>query len=181
MARFVLAATLSANYGVYGPAFELQEHLPREPGSEEYLDSEKYQLRHWDLERADSLAGFIARVNAARRANPALQHDGGLRFFPTDNEALICYAKIAEGAANVVLVVVNLDPHHVQSGWVTIDLAALGVDADRAFQVHDVLTDSRFLWSGPRNYLRLDPERAPAHIFRLRHRIRTERDFDYFL
>src|SRR5437870_5365284 len=82
MARLVLAATLSANYGIYGPAFELMEHRPREPGSEEYLDSEKYQLRHWDLARADSLAGFIGRVNMARRENPALQQDWNLRFFP---------------------------------------------------------------------------------------------------
>jgi starch synthase (maltosyl-transferring) len=181
MARLVLAATLSANYGIYGPAFELQEHLPREPGAEEYLDSEKYELRGWDLERADSLAEFIARVNAARRANPALQRDDSLSFFPTDNDALICYAKIAVEDESVVLVVVNLDPHHVQSGWATLDLAELGIDADRPFQVHDALTDARYLWSGPRNYLRLDPARAPAHIFRLRHRIRTERDFDYFL
>ncbi len=181
MARLVLAATLAANYGIYGPAFELQEHLPREPGAEEYLDSEKYELRRWDLERTDSLAEFIARVNAARRANPALQRDDGLSFFATDNDALICYAKIADEDASIVLVVVNLDPHHVQSGWVTLDLATLGIDADRPFQVHDVLTDARYLWSGPRNYLLLDPARAPAHIFRLRHRIRTERDFDYFL
>jgi len=181
MARLVLAATLSANYGIYGPAFELQEHEPREPGSEEYLDSEKYQLRAWDLARPDSLAGFIARVNAIRRDNPALQHDRGLAFFPIDNDQLICYAKVDAASENAILVVVNLDPQHTQSGWVTLDLDALGVDAERAFQVHDALTGARFLWSGARNFVELDPTRAPAHVFRIRRRIRTERDFDYFL
>jgi starch synthase (maltosyl-transferring) len=181
MARVVLAATLAANYGIYGPAFELLEHTPREPGSEEYLDSEKYALRRWDLAREDNLAAFIGRVNTARRDNLALQHDHGLRFFPIDNHELICYGKIAADGDNAVLVVVNLDPHHVQSGWVTLDLAAFGVDPERPFQVHDVLTDARFLWSGPRNFVQLDPARAPAHIFRLRRRLRTEHDFDYFL
>jgi starch synthase (maltosyl-transferring) len=181
MARLVLAATLAANYGIYGPAFEHLEHTPREPGAEEYLDSEKYQLRQWDLDRADSLAPFIARVNAARRDNPALQRNDGLAFFPVDNDELICYGKVDVEGENAVLVVVNLDPHHVQSGWVTLDLAALGVDEDRAFQVHDVLTGARFLWSGARNFVELDPTRAPAHVFRVRRRVRTERDFDYFL
>jgi starch synthase (maltosyl-transferring) len=181
MARLVLAATLSANYGIYGPAFEHLEHLPREPGSEEYLDSEKYQLRHWALARDDSLAEFIGRVNAARRDNPALQQDRGLVFFPIDNDEMICYAKIDPAGENAVLVVVNLDPHHVQSGWVTLDLDALGVDVTRPFQAHDVLTGARFLWSGARNFVQLDPSRSPAHVFRVRRRIRTERDFDYFL
>ena len=180
IARFVLAATLSANYGIYGPAFELLEHVPREPGAEEYLDSEKYQLRHWDLRRPDSLAPFIARVNAARHDNPALQRDGGLVFFPTDNDELLCYARADADRSNVVLVVVNLDPNHPQSGWVTLDLAALGVKADEPFQVHDLLTDARYIWHGQRNFVLLDPARVPAHLFRVRRRVRSERDFDYF-
>ncbi len=181
MARLVLAATLSANYGIYGPAFELLERTPREPGTEEYLDSEKYELKHWDLSRADSLAPFIARINAARRDNPALQHDGELAFFPIDNDEMICYGKVDPAGENAVLVIVNLDPHHTQSGWVTLDPGVLGLEPDRAFQVHDVLTGARFLWSGARNFVQLDPARAPAHVFRLRRRVRTERDFDYFL
>jgi starch synthase (maltosyl-transferring) len=181
MARLVLAATLTGNYGIYGPAFELLEHAPREPSSEEYLDSEKYQLRSWDLARADSLTGYIARVNAARRDNPPLQN-GTLEFVPTDNDELVAYARVdtaADGGA--VLVVVNLDPHHVQSGWLTLDLGSLDVDPDRPFQVHDLLSDARYLWNGARNFVQLDPARSPAHIFRIRRRIRTERDFDYFL
>ena len=181
IARLVLAATLAANYGLYGPAYELLEHDPREPGSEEYLDSEKYELRHWDLARADSLAGLIARLNAARRENPALQRDDGLRFVSVDNEELIAYSKVDPAGGSTVLVVVNLDPHHVQSGWVTLDLPALGIEADRTFQMQDLLTGERYLWTGARNFVMLDPARVPAHVFRLRHRVRTEHDFDYFL
>jgi starch synthase (maltosyl-transferring) len=180
MARLVLAATLCANYGIYGPAFELLERVPREPGSEEYLDSEKYELRHWDLERPDTLAPFITRINAARRENRALQHGGRLVFFPTDNDELICYGRTDAERSNALVVVVNLDPHHTQSGWVSLDLDALGVEADQPFQVHDVLTDARYAWHGPRNFVMLDPARVPAHVFRVRRRVRDEHDFAYF-
>jgi starch synthase (maltosyl-transferring) len=179
--RLVLAATLGANYGIYGPAFELLEADPRDPGSEEYLDSEKYQIRHWDLEAPQSLADLIARVNRARRDNPALQSDTSLRFFPVDNDSLLCYAKSDIATENLVVTVVNLDPHHVQSGWVELDLAALGIDAHLPYQMHDLLSGARFLWSGPRNFVQLDPQRAPAHVFALRRKVRTERNFDYFL
>ncbi|MEO8740471.1 MAG: alpha-1,4-glucan--maltose-1-phosphate maltosyltransferase [Casimicrobiaceae bacterium] len=181
MARLVLAATLSANYGIYGPAFELLENVPRAPGAEENIDSEKYQLRHWDLDRPDSLAPFIARVNSARNDNPALQRDAGLAFVPTDNDMLICYVRTDADKSDVILVVVNLDPRHTQSGWISLDLGAIGVDPDRPFQVHDLLTDARYDWSGPHNFVMLDPSRVPAHIFQLRRRVRTERDFDFFL
>jgi starch synthase (maltosyl-transferring) len=181
MTRLALAATLAASYGIYGPAFELLEAKPREAGSEEYLDSEKYQLRHWDLDRADSLRGFIARINQARRENPALQSDWSLRFFPVDNEHLICYAKTTEDMENVVVSVVNLDPYHTQSGWVELDLAALGADPAAPYQMHELLTGARYLWNGPRNYVSLDVARSPAQIFRMRRKVRTERDFDYFL
>ncbi|MGE5088833.1 MAG: alpha-1,4-glucan--maltose-1-phosphate maltosyltransferase [Candidatus Levyibacteriota bacterium] len=179
--RLILAATLAASYGIYGPAFELAEATPREPGSEEYLDSEKYQLRSWALDRPDGLAEVIARVNRVRRDNPALQSDEGLRFHPVDNDSLICYSKGIEHGDNFVLAVVNLDPYHVQSGWVELDLDALGLDARTPYQMHELLSDARYLWTGARNYVRLDPERAPAHVFRLRRRVRTERDFDYYL
>ena len=100
---------------------------------------------------------------------------------PIDNDEMIAYAKVDPTGENVVVVIVNLDPHHTQSGWVTLDPAVLGIEGERAFQVHDVLTGARFLWSGTRNFVQLDPARAPAHLFRLRRRVRTERDFDYFL
>jgi len=179
--RLVLAATLCANYGIYGPAYELMESAARDPGGEEYLDSEKYQLRHWDLDRPDSLRGLVALVNRIRRENPALHSDSSLRFFETDNEQLLCYAKTAQGHDNTIVVVVNLDPHHVHSGWVTLDLEALGVAQESAFQMHDLLSGSRFLWQGSRGFVMLDPARSPAHVFRVRRRLRREQDFDYFL
>jgi starch synthase (maltosyl-transferring) len=181
MSRLVLAATLGASYGIYGPAFELQEHLPREAGSEEYLNSEKYEIKHWDLDRSDSLREFIGCVNRIRRENPALQSDWSLRFHEIANDKLVAYSKRTSDGSNVILVVVNLSPHHVHSGWLDLDLDSLGLDAERPFQVHDLLTNAYYLWQGPRNYIELDPHSAPAHIFRIRRRIPTERDFDYYL
>ena len=181
MCRLVLAATLAASYGIYGPAFELVENRPREPGSEEYLDSEKYQLRHWDLDSPHSLAELITRVNRIRRENPALQSDWSLRFHPVDNEQLICYSKRTDDLDNIIVVVVNLDPHHVQSGHVELPLEDLGIDAAMPYQLHDLLTGARYLWHGSRNYVALDPHRSPAHVFRLRRRVATERDFDYYM
>ncbi len=215
MARLVLAATLSANYGIYGPAFELLENRVREPGSEEYLDSEKYQWRHWDVGRSDSLQEFIRRVNGIRRDNPALQHDGNLRFHPTDNDQLLCYSRTEQGAGsegegekgrkgegektespflpvslspplpsgilpNSILVVVNLDPYHTQSGWIELP-AELGIDLDHPYQVHDLLGGARYLWQGRRNFVQLDPQLAPAHILLVRRRVRSEQQFEYFM
>ncbi len=178
--RLILAATLAASYGIYGPAYELGEHVARERGSEEYLDSEKYQLRAWDLERPGSLAETIALLNRIRRENPALQRNDGLRFHPTDNDALLCYSKATPDLGNVVLVAVNLDPHHVQAGTVELRLGELGLEPDRPYQVHDLLTGARYLWHGARNWVQLDPHGAPAHVFRLRRHVRSEEDFDYF-
>jgi starch synthase (maltosyl-transferring) len=180
-ARLVLAATLSANFGIYGPPFELLEHTPRDPGSEEYLDSEKYQLRHWRIERPDSLAPLIARINRIRRDNPALHSDRTLTFCAIDNESLIAYVKYAVTSKNVILAVVNLDPYNTQSGWIELDLDAIDLDEDEPYQVHDLLSDQRYQWHGRRNYVLLDPHRMPAHVFQLRRRVRSERDFDYFL
>jgi len=181
MQRLALAATLAASYGIYGPAYELMEHRAREPGAEEYLDSEKYQLRHWDLERADSLRAYIAAFNRIRRENPALHADASLRFLPTDNEQLIAYAKQTPDGANQIVCVVNLSPHHAHGGWVELDLGALGIERDRPYQMHDLLSGARYLWNGPRNFVQLDPQRSPAHVFRVRRRLHREQDFDYFL
>jgi starch synthase (maltosyl-transferring) len=181
MARLVLAATLGASYGIYGPAFELCENHPREPGSEEYLDSEKYELKNWDIARTDSLKDFIARVNQVRRENPALHSDCSLRFHEVDNEQLICYSKRTDDLSNVVLVVVNLDPHHTQSGWVEFPLEELGIDPQKPYQMHDLLSNARYLWQGSRNYVELNSQIVPAHLFRMRRRVRTERDFDYYM
>ena len=153
--RAVLAATAAANYGLYGPAYELQERTPREPKSEEYLNSEKYEIKRWDLERAGSLAPLIARLNSIRRENPALQRDWSLKFHAVDNAQLIAYSK--REAQNEILVVVNLDVHHPQSGWIDFPPC----------EVHDLLSGGHYKWSAARNYVELSPHTLPAHVFRV--------------
>jgi len=165
--RLVLAATLGASYGIYGPAFELQEHVARAPGSEEYGRSEKYEVRHWDLARPDSLADLIGRVNEIRRAHSALQHDRTLRFHRVDNERIVVYSKrsIEPGDADAIVVVVNLDPVHTQSGWVELDLKELGIERPEGLVMHDLLTDARYRWEPTRNFVMLDPTGLPVHLF----------------
>jgi starch synthase (maltosyl-transferring) len=180
IARLVLAATLGASFGIYGPAFELMEHTAREPGSEEYLDSEKYQLRSWELGRPDSLQELVALVNRIRREHPALASDARLAFHGSDNEMLLAYSKTTPDASDAILTVVNLDPHHTQSGWIDLDLASLDLEPGQPFQGHDLLSGARFLWRGARNFIMLDPQRGPAHVLHLRRHVRSERDFDYF-
>jgi len=179
IARAVLAATLCANWGVYGPAFERMENRALKPGSEEYLDSEKYQLRSWNPVPGDSLAPLLSALNAARRENAALQQDRTLLFHNCDNPAIVCYSKTA--GENAVVVVVNTDPHQVQWGTVDLDLGALDLTADRPFQVHDLFTGVRYRWQGARNVVGLDPASCPVHVFRVRRHQRTEADFEYFL
>ena len=165
VSRVVLAATLGASYGLYGPAYELAESKPREPGSEEYLNSEKYEIKCWDLERPDSLRFIISKLNKMRKENPALQSDWSLRFHAIDNDRLICFSKKA--ADNVILVAVNLDPHNVQSGWTDLDLEELKIGDDESFQVQDLLGGGQYRWQGARNYIELSPHTLPAHVFRV--------------
>ncbi len=165
--RLVLATTLTANYGVYGPAFELGENTPTRPGSEEYLDSEKYEIKPWDLLSRASLRPLITSLNQIRRLNPALQSNENLRFHATDNPSLICYSKRTVDGDNTILAVVNLDPFTEQIGWVDLDLDALGLAADAAFEVHDLLTENTYRWQGKRNYVALRPAEKPAHIFQV--------------
>ena len=161
MIRLVLAATLAASYGIYGPSFELCERTPREPGSEEYLNSEKYELKHWNIDAPGSLKDFITRINHIRRENVALHSDRSLHFHPTDNPHLICYSKAP------ILVVVNLDPFQRQWGYVNLDLGLLGIDPARSFHATDLLTGETYSWQGPRNFVELTPGSRPAHILRL--------------
>jgi starch synthase (maltosyl-transferring) len=165
VSRFVLAATLGPAYGIYGPAFELGENLPLAPGREEYLSSEKYEIRQWDRDRADSLRPLITTVNRARRAHPALQHTLNLRFHAVDNDQIIAYSKTGADGRDRMLIVVNLDPHHRQSGFVDVALDALALDASQPYEVHDLLTDARYRWYGARNFVILDPAGAQAHVF----------------
>ena len=170
MIRLILAATLGASYGIYGPAFELCENTPRELLSEEYLNAEKYEIKHRDLNAPWSLKDVITRTNFIRRDNRALQSNQRLRFHETDSPLLLCYSKTTEDLTNVILTVVNLDPFNKQSGWVNLDLASLGLNPLRAFQALDLWGGGDYLWHGPRNYVELTPESLPAHILRLRSR-----------
>jgi starch synthase (maltosyl-transferring) len=181
MARLVLAATLGANYGIYGAAFELGENVPREPGSEEYFNSEKYEIKNWNLDQPGSLKELIARVNRIRRENPALHSDRSLRFHPVDNPEIIAFSKITDDLSNVIVVAVNLDPHHSQAGWVELATKDLGLDPEQPYQMHELLSNARYLWHGARNFVQLDPQSVPAQIFRVRPKLRREQDFDYFM
>jgi starch synthase (maltosyl-transferring) len=163
--RATLAATTSPSWGMYS-GFELCERQPREPGSEEYLDSEKFQYRPRDWSQP-SLAPHIARLNQIRRAHPALHWLRNLRFHLVDSPDVIAYSKRYGG--DVVLVVCNLDPHSVHESMVHLWLPALGLDWEvGSFEVHDELAGRSWTWHGPSNYVRLDPEVAPAHVFHVR-------------
>jgi starch synthase (maltosyl-transferring) len=164
--RFVLAATLGASYGIFGPTFELVEATPLRAGREDYLDSEKYQVRHWDLDAPGSLRPLITKVNRIRRQHPALQQDRTLRFLRTDNEQLLAYAKSSEDDADVIVVVVNLDPRWKQSGWVEVPVQPRA--GNPPYAVEDLLNGARFTWrTDSWNYVELDPAVMPAHVLRM--------------
>jgi starch synthase (maltosyl-transferring) len=161
--RYLLAATLGANYGIYGPAFEHMEHAPREPGSEEYRDSEKYQRRFRSV-AVTGMRELIARVNLIRREHPALQHDRTLRFHPVENDRMIAYSKTLPDGSDPVVVIVNLDPEQPRSGWVDLRMPELGMAWDAPFVARDLLTGESFAWSGARNFVELHPGHQPGHV-----------------
>jgi starch synthase (maltosyl-transferring) len=172
MQRVILAATLAASYGIYGPAYELQENTPARPApgsteSEEYLNSEKYEIRQRDRNAPGSLVPLITALNRIRRANPALQANTSLHFHSIDNPNLLCYSKTTPDFANTILVAVNLDGFNEQTGWTDLDLGQLGIPAQQSFIVEDLLTGARYTWHDRRNYVALRPETQPAHIFRI--------------
>jgi starch synthase (maltosyl-transferring) len=167
-ARFVLASCLSSSYGIYGPVFELGEATPREPGSEEYLDSEKYEQRTWDLSGGTRMRGLIARVNTARQDHPALQTNERLLFHEVDNPNLLCWSKNTDDQRDVILAVVNFDYQQTQSGTIDLDLDALGLIEDAPYEVVDLLDDETYTWTGARSWVELDPEARAAHLFWLR-------------
>lgn len=181
MIRLILAATLGASYGIYGPAFELAEDRPRGPGEEEYLNSEKYELKGWELDSPSSLAPLITTLNRVRRQNPALQSNDNLCFHGTDNEQLLAYSKRTDDHANQILVIVNLDPHHRQRGTTQLQLAELGIGDQDTFQAHDLVSGAHYLWRGARNSVEFDPKEMPGAVFHIRRHVRTENDFDYFM
>jgi len=178
--RATLAATLTPTWGVYA-GFELFEHVAVRPGSEEYLDTEKFQLRPRDWAAAEaegrSLAPYLTRLNELRRAHPALQRLRNLRFHATDSDQIICYSKSITGAdgrpSDTVLVVVNLDPHGARETTVRLDMPALGMEWDDTMAVHDEIGGDTYVW-GQANYVRLDPFHEPAHVFRVERRGRAD-------
>jgi starch synthase (maltosyl-transferring) len=171
ISRAILAATLSANWGIYGPAFELLEHRAAAPGSEEYLDSEKYQIRRWELDDANSIEPLITRLNEIRRAEPALQHLRTLRFHDTDSEGVLCFSKSdPAGVGDPIIVVVNLSGSDRHAGNVHVDPTSLGIGLwhDDAYEVVDLLGGGVYRWQGWHNYVDLTPGRGAAHIFAAR-------------
>ncbi|MDP8261946.1 MAG: alpha-1,4-glucan--maltose-1-phosphate maltosyltransferase [Candidatus Ancaeobacter aquaticus] len=177
--RFILAATLSSNYGIYGPAYELCIHEPL-PGREEYCDSEKYEIKKWDRAASAQITDIIAKTNAIRKENPALQSTNNIQFIETDNDVLLAYCKKTDGYQNIILVIVNLDPHNTQSGWITVPHSVIGREEEKSYLAHDLLTDEKYIWNSERNFVRLDPFKIPAHIIRIHPHIHREDDFDYY-
>ncbi|MBA3883112.1 MAG: DUF3416 domain-containing protein [Chthoniobacterales bacterium] len=169
MIRAVLAATLSSVYGIYS-GFELCENAAV-PGREEYLDSEKYQWKARDWDRPGNIKQWITRLNRIRRENRALQRYDNLRFYSADNDAILFYGKLTPARDDIVLIVVNLDSSRRQNSYIQVPLAESGISDSEPYQMHDLLTDARYTWHGSRNYVELDPQTQPAHIFRLRRQV----------
>ncbi|MDB6156058.1 MAG: alpha,4-glucan--maltose-phosphate maltosyltransferase [Chthoniobacteraceae bacterium] len=179
MIRAVLAATLSSIYGIYS-GFELCENAAL-PNKEEYLDSEKYQWKERDWNAPGNIKHLITALNRIRRENRALQEYSNLRFYHSDNDHVLFFGKMSEARDNIILVVVNLDPYQAQGSFIEVPITEFGWMEGDSYQVHDLLFDERYLWSGPRNFVQLDPHTKPAHIFKVRRWVSREQDFDYFM
>jgi starch synthase (maltosyl-transferring) len=167
--RSVLATTLSSVYGIYS-GFELCENAALK-GREEYLDSEKYQLKERDWNAPGNIKDYITRLNRIRRENRALHEYTNLRFYPADNDEILFYGKTTPARDNIILVVVNLDAFARHHSYIHVPLSEFGIGHDEPYQVHDLLTDERYNWSGSANYVELDPQTRPAHVFRVRRSI----------
>lgn len=171
--RMALAATLSSNYGMYGPAYELCEHLPVAEGKEEYLDSEKYEIKQWDLDRPGNIRAEITRINRIRKENPALQQTNDLAFVRIDSVPgqehgqLMGFVKRSPDDGNIILTVINLDPSGMQNGWLRFPLELFGKHHDYSFTVEELLTGVRYDWNGEWNYVEVNPHFMPLQIFRV--------------
>ena len=166
IARVIMAGTMSSNYGLYGPVYEFGLADPI-TGKEEYLDSEKYEIKHWDWDRRTKIREVITQLNRIRRENPALQTTWNIAIGGGDNDQLLCYAKWNDGLDNRLIVVVNLDPHHTQGGWVQVPLTELGITGEQRYEVHDLLSGHRYTWQGAWNFVELRPHEMPVHILRI--------------
>jgi len=178
--KLVLAATLSSSYGIYGPAFELcvSEAIP---GKEEYMNSEKYEIRYWDRRKSGNIRDFISRINKIRKENSSLQDTYNLRFCRAENDFIIFYLKIDSDLSSIILVAVNLDPYNVQSARVQVPIWDLGIPSDQPYLLHDLLSDEKHIWQGEYGYVSLNPWVMPAAIYRLKRFVKRESDFDYFI
>ena len=168
MIRVLLAATLSSVYGIYS-GFELCENAAL-PGREEYLDSEKYQWKERDWNAPGNIKEWITRLNQIRKDNRALHFYDNLQFYPAENNAILFYGKMTAARDNIIVIVINLDPYQKQHSFIDVPIDQFGIVEGEQYQVHDLLTDARYVWSGRRNYVELDPEIQPAHLFRVRRR-----------
>lgn len=164
-ARLILAATMSSNYGIYGPVFELSYNTPREGNSEEYLNSEKYEFRHWNLDDPDSIKPLITQINTIRKENLSLQRNFNTRVHKTDNDQIIAYSKHTDDLGNIILVVVSLDFHFTQAGFVEFEYTEFGLEENKPYYVRDLLNGNEYEWNGKRNYIELNPHNCPGHIF----------------
>ncbi|MGN6699927.1 MAG: alpha-1,4-glucan--maltose-1-phosphate maltosyltransferase [Thermomicrobiales bacterium] len=164
--RAALAATLSPTYGIYS-GFELIENVPLHPGKEEYLDSEKYEIRVRDWQAPGNISGYIRRLNEIRNENPALRLWTNIAFHDADNGAILSYSKQTPDWSNRLLIIANMDPFHTQAAWIHLDGAALGLGHDSVYTVHDLLTGARWTWLGTAGWVQLDPNDEPVHILRI--------------
>ncbi len=162
--RYFLAATLSSNYGIYGPSFELMEHVPV-PNKEEFLNSEKYEIRYWDWERTNKLTYLISLTNRIRRENRALQETNNITFCTVNDDYLMAYLKTS--GDNRLLVIVNTDACNRRAGLVQVPIWQFGIGPEQPYTVHDLLTDNRYTWRGEWNFVELDPYIMPMHLFRI--------------
>ncbi len=178
--RLVLAATLSSNYGIYGPSYELCDNEAI-PGREEYTNSEKYEIKKWDYNKPGNITDIVKQVNRIRKENESLHTTYNIEFYHTDNKYLLCYGKVTEDLSNILLIVVNLDYYHKQRGSVQIPIESYGIPGKQSYLVHELLHDNKFMWMGGENVVELDPEESPAFIFKIHRRLRRENDFDYFM
>ncbi|HNT50232.1 MAG TPA: alpha-1,4-glucan--maltose-1-phosphate maltosyltransferase [Cyclobacteriaceae bacterium] len=164
--RYALAATLSSNYGVYGPPYEFGENSPIE-GKEEYYNSEKYEIRHYDWKRTNRLTDIMSLLNKIRKENAALQSTWNLQFCPIDNSQIIAYLKATDDLSNIIMVVVNLDSNNTQHGYVQLPKAKLNLTDKINIKLHDLITDEHFTWTQEWNYVHLNPNKMPFHLFKI--------------
>ena len=164
--RLLLAATMSPSWGMYS-GYELCENEPASPTNEEFLFSEKFEVRHRDFDRPDSLAPLVAAVNAIRRRHPALQRLRRTTLHHSDNPLILAYSKVSDDGSDVVLVVISLDPYHMQHTSLALDLEAMGLPSDRPYAAHDELSGETYEWAGPNPYVRFEPWGRVAHILHL--------------